>query len=88
MAIRIIDGNPGCGKTYYLVKFLRDNYYDKTSNGYVAKTGYTVISNIDDLKLPHLNLNELVEKYIGKGEGSADKFFEYTHQQRTLQQDL
>lgn len=80
MAIRIIDGNPGSGKSYYLVKFLRDNYYDKIDGEYVPKDGITVISNIDDLALPHLKLGDMILNRIGKGEGAADRFFEYQHQ--------
>jgi len=62
MAIRIITGVPGSGKSFYAVKHLRDNYfeYDKKQDHWTAKKGVTVITNIDELKLKHLNLDEIL----------------------------
>lgn len=64
MAIRLITGKPGSGKTFLAVKHLRDNYYyySKKLKKYCRKKDYTIISNIDSLKLKHLNLNDVLNE--------------------------
>lgn len=55
MAIELYTGVPGSGKTYLIVKRLLSEFI-----------GYTVITNIDGLKLPHLSLDSMIEKAGGK----------------------
>lgn len=55
MALRLIDGVPGSGKTYYAVNHLMEKYASKISN-------VCVYANIESLIIPHVDLNELVEK--------------------------
>jgi len=65
MAIRLITGKPGTGKTYYAVKHLKDNYYKKNSRTrlHELKENVTVYSNIKNLKLPHENLTEAISEH-------------------------
>ena len=58
MAIRIITGAPGGGKTFYAVKHLRDNYLTKAGK---VKKGHTIISNVEGLKVPHIDLDEAIK---------------------------
>jgi len=53
-----VSGVPGAGKSYYIVSWLYDNYYDK--DGFPT-TDYTIITNVDDLRLDHINLNEILK---------------------------
>lgn len=69
MAIYIITGAPGSGKTFYMIKHMIANYfyYDKEMSLWryrkhnENKKEFTVISNIDGLVLPHLELDEIIE---------------------------
>jgi len=62
MSLKLITGIPGAGKTYLAVHFLVDQYFSRDSAGnYVLKPAYSdlqIISNIDDLALPHLSLSD------------------------------
>lgn len=60
MAIRIVDGIPRSGKTFYGVRHFAKNFCDFIENDYFIKDGITVISNIDGLTLPHIKLSDLV----------------------------
>jgi zona occludens toxin len=79
MAIRIIDGVPGTGKTYYAVKHLLDKYfdYDKSIEDYVPKKPVTLISNIDDLALDHISLKEEMN-----AAGGVVEFFKEEYQEQ------
>lgn len=55
MSIKIITGKPGSGKTYYAVHHLANNYCDKKTCK-LLDDKVTIITNIDSLQLPHLNL--------------------------------
>ncbi len=74
MAIKICTGDPRSGKSYYAVWHLTTKYfnYDKILNEYHPKeikdhagkkTKFTIITNIEELKLPHLKLEELLREY-------------------------
>ena len=78
MAINIITGVPGAGKTYYGVYHLRKTFCVKTGNGYVLKQGYTLITNIDSLLIPHLSFDDLLEK-TGR---TFDQFFTVPYQEK------
>ena len=60
MAIFLITGKPGAGKTYFQVKHLLDKYYkyDKDKDEYVKKFDFVLISNIPNLNLEHVSLDE------------------------------
>jgi zona occludens toxin (predicted ATPase) len=60
--IQIIYGVPGSGKSYYAVYQINELLKKESNN--------ILISNIENLKLPHLNLDELIQQY-----GGVDKFF-------------
>lgn len=77
MAINIVTGVPGAGKTFYGVHHLRKNYCVKTGNGFVLKDGFTLITNIDSLLLPHLSLDKVLEK-SGK---TFEQFFTVPYQE-------
>ena len=71
--IHIVEGVPGSGKTYYAVKYLTANFfeYDKFFDEYKEKEGKNVlvISNIENLRIPHLDLDLLLDRF------SLEKFF-------------
>jgi len=73
MAIRVVDGVPGSGKSFYAVKHLVDTYYTKDHAGYYVpkpfthideKTGVNteqtliIVTNLEGLKLPHVSLDD------------------------------
>jgi len=65
MAIRLITGVPGAGKTYLAVNHLVSNYcvYDKDFDDYKLKdSSTTIITNIDSLTLPHISLSDAITK--------------------------
>lgn len=62
--IRIVEGVPGSGKSYYAMAYLTkycdyDTFYDE----FILKPGVLIISNIDGLKVKHKSLEELLKKY-------------------------
>lgn len=76
MAIRIIQGVPGSGKTYYAVRHLAKHYCQQTEDGtYYLKDDVTVFTNIDSFKPDHHDLAEAVRKA-----GGADEFFNLENQ--------
>ncbi|MCI5143938.1 MAG: DUF2075 domain-containing protein [Candidatus Electrothrix sp. AR3] len=79
MALRIIEGVPGSGKTYYAVKHLAKNYfkYNKQIDLYEKTKECTLITNIDEFKPHHLNLKEEISKA-----GSIATFFSYKYQEQ------
>lgn len=84
MAVRIIQGPPGSGKTYYAVRHLAKNYCNQAEDGtYYLKDDVTVITNIDSFKPDHRDLNETIRD-IARTDGkppSADDFFNLPYQQ-------
>lgn len=62
MAIRLVDGVPGSGKTYYVVHHIVDKYKDKLGE-------VQVYANIESLVIPHIDLQEHVDK------STAEKVF-------------
>lgn len=71
--IHIIEGVPGSGKTYYAVNYLISNFYkfDDFYNEFVENENKNVlvITNIDNFRPKHLNLDVLVERF------TLEKFF-------------
>ena len=71
--IHIVEGVPGSGKTYYAVNYLVSNFfeYDSFYSEYKERPdkNVLVITNIDSLRLKHLNLDYLIERF------TLEKFF-------------
>jgi hypothetical protein len=65
MAVYIIDGKIGSGKTYYAVYHILKKYYhyDEILDEYFPRKNLVLISNIDGLKLEHIALDAEVEKH-------------------------
>lgn len=84
MAIRIIIGKPRTGKTYYAVKHLAETYFYRTGNGWWRRKkeykNLRIVSNIDDLQLPH----ESLDKWI-TGAGGQEKLFSLEYQKKIHQ---
>lgn len=70
MAIRIVDGVPGAGKTYFSVDWLAKNFCKKVGDDlYIIdpEKNIRIITNIDGLKLPHENFESCLKKSGGFG---------------------
>lgn len=80
MALRIVEGPIGSGKTYYAVQHLLKNYYswDKEKEVWISNPDVEVISNIDGFKLG-LSLDEAIEQA-----GGMERFFMVPYQQEFL----
>ena len=86
MAIRFVTGIPGSGKSYWAVDHIVKTYftYRKEDDEYIPKKNedsqktYTIITNIDSLLLPHIDL----EKAIEASELSIDQFFTKNYQDK------
>lgn len=79
MAIRIIEGVPGSGKSYYAVKHVADNYFEKQEDGrYELIKPVTIITNIDSFQPDHLKL-----QVLAKDAGGIKEFFS-EHYQKAL----
>lgn len=84
MAIRIIQGVPGSGKTYYAVKHLANNYFEKQLDGrYELIKPCTIITNINAFVPDHIQLSDVV-----KSAGGVKNFFTEEYQREfTAQQE-
>ncbi|OFW55157.1 MAG: hypothetical protein A2163_09660 [Actinobacteria bacterium RBG_13_35_12] len=60
-----VDGKIGSGKTYYCLNFVLRKYYnwDEVIEEYVPKRNIVFVSNIDGLKIDHVNLKKEIEKF-------------------------
>ena len=66
--IRIFEGVPGSGKTYAMVSYLKKfARFDSFYNEWVLDSNVCVISNIEGLRLPHINFDLLVDELTLKG---------------------
>lgn len=65
MAIKIVSGVPGSGKSYYAVNHVVTKHYKwcDDEDAYIAKHKLLLITNIDDLRLEHWSLESMLEKY-------------------------
>lgn len=94
MAIRIVDGVPGSGKTYYTVHHLIKTYFEKDeagfyvqkkikdSSGFDTKTKLIISTNIEGLKVPHVSLDDEVQ-----AAGGIVEFFSHSYQERLERDD-
>ncbi len=78
MAIRIIEGVPGSGKTYYAVRHLAKHYFSKQKDGsYELSKPCTLITNIDSFQPDHLSLQDEI-----KHAGGVEHFFSFDYQEK------
>lgn len=82
MAIKIITGVPGSGKSYYaLHKVILESFqFDKKYFDWQPIPGKecTIVTNIESLRLPYFDLNQLVQEYAN---GDFSLFFTVPIQQ-------
>lgn len=84
MALYLITGIPGSGKTYYAVNMILTEYFVFSDGTYRMKAEYgdlQIITNIEDLKLPHISLKDA----IAKSGLSFQKFFTEAYQEKISQ---
>jgi len=96
MAITLVTGNPGSGKTYFAVKKMLDDFFkwDKAANTFTLKDSkYEVVADIDGLKIPHLRLDDELRQ-AAESEASENKldavskvrtYFNYEYHQKRLE---
>ncbi len=78
MAIRIIEGVPGSGKTYYAVRHLAKHYFKQQKDGsYELSKPCTLITNIDSFQPDHLSLQDEI-----KHAGGVEHFFSFDYQEK------
>ena len=59
---RIVDGPPGSGKSYFMVAYLSKFFeYDAFFDEFVLKSDVLLLSNIDGLRVKHLNIDVILE---------------------------
>ncbi len=82
MAIKIIEGVPGAGKTYYAIKHVFDKYFKVSKDGQISiNSDVQIITNIDGFKGQHI---PLVEKI--KEAGGVKQFFSNSNQKVLFEQ--
>ncbi len=81
MAIYHVGGKPGSGKTFWAVHHLISKYFDynKIHDEFLPKGMVSIITNIDELRLNHFNLDEMIEKA-----GGIETFFTVDYQRSLL----
>lgn len=81
MAIYGVNGKPGCGKTFWVLKHLTQKYFEwsKVFNEWFKKGNFEVVTNIEEIKLETRNLDEMI-----KIAGGFNKFFEIEYQRKIL----
>lgn len=76
MAIRIIEGVPGSGKTYYAVRHLAKTYFKKNEDGvYLLNKPCVLITNIEGFVPDHVDLDAEIKKA-----GGVETFFSIDYQ--------
>lgn len=80
MALRIITGVPGAGKTFYAVDHLIKNYCSEVGDTYELKKKYKIVTNIEGLLLDSVDLETAIEKV-----GSPEKFFSIEVQKKVTE---
>jgi zona occludens toxin (predicted ATPase) len=79
MAIHIISGVPGAGKTYYAIHHLVTHHFEKKSGQYFLKPGRLLVSNIDNLHLDHVPLSHAM------ADKSVEQYFNVEYQKKIAQ---
>lgn len=64
MAIRLITGVPGSGKSYYAVHHLLKTYFkfDSKIDEWIPVSDFVIFTNIDQLTLPHVDIEDACKK--------------------------
>ncbi len=64
MALRVIEGVPGAGKTFYAVWHLAQHYFkkDDKTGVYALSKECTIVTNIDGFKPDHVDLRTEIEE--------------------------
>lgn len=78
MAIRIISGVPGAGKSFYAVHHIAKHYCKSVADTFELKSDYMIVTNIDSLMLDTVDLVQAIEK-----SGSLETFFSDSVQEKT-----
>ena len=80
MALRVISGVPGAGKSYYAVNHIISKYCVPFGDVYQLKKDYIIVTNIEGLLLPTVDLSAAVKK-----SGSIEHFFTQTVQKKVTE---
>lgn len=80
MSLKIITGVPGAGKSYFSVKHIAENYCIEDNGIYIPKENITIITNVEDLKINHINLDQI----LSEQSVSLNKFFTVEHQKENV----
>ena len=81
MGLYGIGGKPGSGKTFWAVHHIITRYFEwsKIHHEYVRRIPVEIITNIDELRIDHFNLNEMIELA-----GGVEKFFTIEYQRHKV----
>jgi hypothetical protein len=81
MAIYGVGGKHGSGKTFWCVQHLVSKYFEwnKIHSEFFKKVQVEIVSNIENLKIDHYDLDEMIEKA-----GGESKFFTIEYQRELL----
>lgn len=81
MAIRVITGNPGSGKTYYAMYHILKKWFerDKILGEFLPRGDVALVTNIDEIGLNCYSLNEMVGVA-----GGVKNFFTVEYQKKLL----
>ena len=70
MAIRLITGVPGAGKSYYIVDYIVKKYCRSFGDTYQLRKDYVIVTNVEGLLLSVVDLDHAIQKV-----GSLEQFF-------------
>lgn len=82
MAVVIVDGNPGSGKTLYCVNHFFNEFFTLIGGVPTHKKKFRLVSNIDGLTLPHVDLDEELKNT----EGGVKKYFSRLYQEKLFEE--
>ncbi len=77
MAVKIIEGVPGSGKSYYAVRHIAKTFFKEVDNGYELQKEVTLITNIDSFVPEHISLQDEI-----KNAGGVANFFSLNFQEK------
>lgn len=87
MAIYGIGGKPGGGKTFFVCHHMTRKYFewDKIHCEWVRRFPIEIITNVDELRLDHFPLDEMIYKSgPGGKDGTLETFFNVDYQRKLL----
>lgn len=80
MAIRLVTGVPGAGKSYYMVNRLANKYCKRFGDVYSLKKKYVIVTNIDNLLLDVVDLDDAIKRA-----GGLERFFSMDVQKKVTE---